>query len=623
MEYHVRTAYGVSSQAFSNAIDWILGIMQGSGHSCSGWGLTSSVMLDQMDDTTGATLHSPQPQRQTKRTGEAFVDDTSLWIIRLGLALTMAVTIMQNTAQRWERLLYATGGALNRAKCFWYGIQWTFSPGGAPKMDPSTDDDLRIHLTSGTDPHPEPIQRISTATGKRTLGVRLAPDGNDRDEFDYRMQQASTMKHRVAAAPLGREHIGIGFRAIWRMMIQYPIGATCFTKKQCDNIQAKYLPVFLSKMGINRTTSRAVRHGPPHLGGMDIYDLNTEQGVMHTKLVIAHLRKQDPVGRTLSISLDHLQLQAGVSWPVLSQPGHQQRKYVDECYLSQTWEFLDTTDTHIRMEPTLWLQPQRASDTFIMEELSLLPGVTAAELTHAQRCRLYLRVTTLADITTSNGRQICHWALKGLDNPRTPQYRYPRQDKPSPPIWATWRKLLRRRYCTTKEQHLDTPLGQWHHGQVHQVWDSVIDPTTSLIYIWSNGRVRIYKRCGRSQKQYRYQRPHTTNSFPRGSVPISGTHQASDFIITGYATFTSRTPNDASLGNETSLMNRGATHNAPLAILAQAIWDGHAILGTDGSVRDDTATYAWVLSTNVDVTADAKGGGVLPPTATYASHYSK
>lgn len=46
MKYHVCTAYVVSSSAFSNKIDWILGILQGSGHSCPFWGLTSSVMLD-------------------------------------------------------------------------------------------------------------------------------------------------------------------------------------------------------------------------------------------------------------------------------------------------------------------------------------------------------------------------------------------------------------------------------------------------------------------------------------------------------------------------------------------------------------------------------------------------
>jgi hypothetical protein len=201
----------------------------------------------------------------------------------------------------------------------------------------STTDGPQIVLTSGSAPDaPEVIQRVSTSKGQRTLGVRLAPDGNDHDEFSYRIQQANKMTQWLKLAPLGREHIGTGFRAIWRMMIQYPLGATCFTTQQCQKLQAKYLPTFLSKMGINRSTTTAVRHGPPVYGGMDVFQLDTEQGVQHTSHTVAHLRKDDEVGKMLTISIDHLQLQAGVSWPVLSQPGHMQRLYVDPCHVTTT-----------------------------------------------------------------------------------------------------------------------------------------------------------------------------------------------------------------------------------------------------------------------------------------------
>ena len=57
--------------------------------------------------------------------------------------------------------------------------------------------------------------------------------------------------------------------------------------------------------------------------------METEQGMMKTKLVISHLHKNDDVGQMLAISRDHLQLQAGVPWLVMSCPGTQQCKYVD------------------------------------------------------------------------------------------------------------------------------------------------------------------------------------------------------------------------------------------------------------------------------------------------------
>jgi hypothetical protein len=96
MKFYVRTAYGVSTEAFSNLLDMVLGIMQGAGHSGSIWALTSSIILNTMEESTGAEFPSPYPnQPGCKRIGEAFVDDASLWKAQLGLFFLMLVTLMQ------------------------------------------------------------------------------------------------------------------------------------------------------------------------------------------------------------------------------------------------------------------------------------------------------------------------------------------------------------------------------------------------------------------------------------------------------------------------------------------------------------------------------------------------
>jgi hypothetical protein len=58
MEYYVRTAYRVSSKGYLNFIKWLLGMMQGAGHSGGLWALTSSIMLDRMKTAIGAIFHS-------------------------------------------------------------------------------------------------------------------------------------------------------------------------------------------------------------------------------------------------------------------------------------------------------------------------------------------------------------------------------------------------------------------------------------------------------------------------------------------------------------------------------------------------------------------------------------
>jgi hypothetical protein len=78
------------------------------------------MILDMMDETQGAEFHSPY-RPGCQRTGEAFVDDTAQWILRMGLMFMMLTTLMQQAAQRWARIIFTTGGALNLLKCFWYG----------------------------------------------------------------------------------------------------------------------------------------------------------------------------------------------------------------------------------------------------------------------------------------------------------------------------------------------------------------------------------------------------------------------------------------------------------------------------------------------------------------------
>jgi hypothetical protein len=71
-------------------------------------------------------------------------------------------------------------------------------------------------------------------------------------------------------------------------------------------------------------------------------------------------------------------------------------------------------------------------------------------------------------------------------------------------------------------------------------------------------------------------------------------------------------------------MNRNIERNVESKTIARAIWEGKAIMGTDGSVRDPTATYSFVISiSRTDVKTNVRGGGFLPPTAKYLDPYSK
>jgi hypothetical protein len=65
-------------------------------------------------------------------------------------------------------------------------------------------------------------------------------------------------------------------------------------------------------------------------------------------------------------------------------------------------------------------------------------------------------------------------------------------------------------------------------------------------------------------------------------------------------------------------MNQGMLTNVPRDSIAKAIWEGTAIMGTNGLVGNPLVTYSFVLSlSQSDVSTFVKGSGFLPQTFKY------
>ena len=78
------------------------------------------------------------------------------------------------------------------------------------------EEDQDITISPSDDPsQSQTVKRVEVTKGMRTLGVRLAPNGNDHDEYTYRMEQGNMMRDKLKTAPLNRTQVGIGFNAIW------------------------------------------------------------------------------------------------------------------------------------------------------------------------------------------------------------------------------------------------------------------------------------------------------------------------------------------------------------------------------------------------------------------------
>jgi hypothetical protein len=125
--YHrIKTLYGISEEQYSNASDWLLyGRGQGSTIGPFLWLLCLIlIFLSLGNNVPRITLQRVDKGQTVQLVGEAFVDDAGLGTNADGENHQQLILNLQTLAQRWEKLLFSTGGALNLSKCFWFSLSW-------------------------------------------------------------------------------------------------------------------------------------------------------------------------------------------------------------------------------------------------------------------------------------------------------------------------------------------------------------------------------------------------------------------------------------------------------------------------------------------------------------------
>jgi hypothetical protein len=106
---------------------------------------------------------------------------------------------------------------------------------------------------------------------------------------------------------------------------------------------------------------------------------------------------------------------------------------------------------------------------------------------------------------------------------------------------------------------------------------------------------------------------------------VSGIFQSGHFITSGYSQWTTASaPRSTTQPPDFSRLHSDVHVTGPVNHVATFIWQGTAMLGTDGSILPACSTYSWILSTSLNaVSADAPHGGWLPPPAKYSDQSSK
>ncbi len=209
------------------------------------------------------------------------------------------------------------------------------------------------------------IPCLDVTEARRTLGVRLAPDGNSMAEFQYLRTMATEWKQKMEKARLTHMDALFSLHSSILRKMAYPLAVTTFTEQQCAELMKPILGIGLPKIGCIRSMPRAIIHGPLEMAGLNIPNLYMEQAITQIVMLLRHGRcLSEQTGILLRALTKAMQFETGLAIEPLQTPG------IFEPLITNTWLkclWLDCLHYQIVIQTDLSLaQPHWVHDIELM-----------------------------------------------------------------------------------------------------------------------------------------------------------------------------------------------------------------------------------------------------------------
>ena len=188
--------------------------------------------------------------------------------------------------------------------------------------------------------------------------------------------------------------------------------------------------------------------------------------------------KADLGGKLILIYLKWAQVITGYQTPLLENPTRTTPQLEREQWLTSLCEYLKLADLNIWIREIQGPSFRRQNDYILMDHVNAFSPLNIQRI---NRCRLYLKVETLADVCNAQGTQLklplllCHPSGRQITSAL-----WPRQERPGAQARKIWRKFLRQ-FCHPRTSILLQSLGPWRKLPHPNNWNAVYD--LSLIHI--------------------------------------------------------------------------------------------------------------------------------------------
>ena len=468
-EYKVRTELGLAPTGYSHEPDFpIYGTGQGSANSPAIWCFLSSTLFDCYDQVVNPAIYaSPTLDTVIALGMVGFVDDCngqSNLFAEDGSQETVDKIIANTTAnaQHWNNLLEASGGALELSKCSCHVLQWVFTVSGAPMLVPRhTTLQSKLQVRNNQSNELQDLHLLSAYEAHKTLGHYKAPAGMELEQFRQLKKKSDELTQFLWTCPLSRQEAWTFYYACYLPSVGYPLACSSLSFRQLDEIQRKAMSIMVARCGYNRNTKKEILYGPLELGGANFRHLYIQQGVGQVTTFVKHWRLQSTAGKLLRIALEWFQVQAGVSYSILTHVKHP-LPHLESKWINSLRVFLAAYDMYLQIDDVFIPKIQRKYDIHLMDLILDSKKFTPREIRSLNYCRLYLKAITISDLCLVDGITLDPSMLKGTFSPQGSRTKsltiY--QERPSETEWALWRRMC---YLLLSDRtgKLFEPLDAW------------------------------------------------------------------------------------------------------------------------------------------------------------------
>jgi hypothetical protein len=237
LRHHIQTIHGVSEAYSTSTTTGLLiqGVGQGNGAGPQIWAAISSVVLNMLRaEQCGSFFTSAISGESLDFVGYAFVDDVDLVSSAQNCDSTYAFQNIQKALNIWEGGITASGGAIVPEKSHWYLVDFAWKNGQASYR--SIQDSPASIWVKDCHGRQQCLHWLESHQAERTLGVRLAPDGNMQAQYQALINTATEWSVKLSAGHLSRSLVQQALLTTVMKTLTYCLPATTFTSKQCDNI---------------------------------------------------------------------------------------------------------------------------------------------------------------------------------------------------------------------------------------------------------------------------------------------------------------------------------------------------------------------------------------------------